>query len=841
MHLSMTGSVMRMHEPRQASPTSPAKSSTGSVVFCPSPSSELPQTHLGEFDMKRILIPALLTLCGTPDANGATFRVGNAVACDFATAQAAINAAAASPGADLILLSNDLTYAAQALTIGAQDLIIEGGYTDCSSGTSTSSTTLSGEGGSNAPVLTITGGGQRELRRLGIIRGDQSASSDGGGIHFDGSGELILLKTTIFDNFAGYGGGINFKGSGGLATLTLLDENLVLSNTAQVSGGGIRIEGTARLLLLGDQTSVQSNQALGINPSGGGALGGYGGGIQILSPARADVGASGFGGNGAVYDNEAVRGGGIAVVASGGVGDVDSATLRMFTTDPTKPTRVNNNRASLTGGAIYLLPHRIDVFAGTNTLPANACLYDTRIDGNRAENGSALYADTDLDPLGVGPSTFVAFNRGYGVCEPEPASALGAVSCAGETAAGCNQLADNVAVTSSGVATDGAAILMQSEGYLWVRGLALRNNSGGNVIRTIDLRDLELRNSLIANNAVTQDALRLHTISAADVSVLDNTFVDNSLSGATHVIRIDDAPNLANFAFQNNLIWQPGKLSVLYPGGFNNLPIGIAEYNLSNDISTLPSLLNYATTAARFIDPALGDYRLRVGAAAVDFSPAVPGDDHGLDDRPRDQDVVIVPGYHGVRDAGAYERSEADPWVLNGHFDGNLNLWSNATPTLTSFSALNATGSTGGSVAFSHTPTVGTTTSRYAALAQCFNVPAPGIYQLTAHGRAPGSVFTTHDTPVIRWRVRTNSDLCGQADPIAQEGDLFLPNGSTFAAPLEATSITILPSAFTANTTIELRLDVIPDVVDAPISVGFDAVSLTGTGFGAALFANGFE
>ncbi len=128
---------------------------------------------------------------------------------------------------------------------------------------------------------------------------------------------------------------------------------------------------------------------------------------------------------------------------------------------------------------------------------------------------------------------------------------------------------------------------------------------------------------------------------------------------------------------------------------------------------------------------------------------------------------------------------------------------------------------------------------RYNALTQCFNVPAPGVYRLNGYGRAPGNPLVTHDRPVIRWRLRSNSENCSQSDPIADEGDLFLPNAAGFAQSMTM-DISVSAAQFSANTTIELRLDVEPDVLDLPIEVGFDRIVLRQAG-GDAIFSDDFE
>jgi hypothetical protein len=87
------------------------------------------------------------SLIGASHVFAATFSVGSDLACTTNSLQSAITSAGNSPGPDLIRLANNQTYTAQALTIGQQDLIIEGSYADCSAATPTASTLISGQGG----------------------------------------------------------------------------------------------------------------------------------------------------------------------------------------------------------------------------------------------------------------------------------------------------------------------------------------------------------------------------------------------------------------------------------------------------------------------------------------------------------------------------------------------------------------------------------------------------------------------------------------------------------------------------------------------------------------------
>ncbi|MEO8011711.1 MAG: hypothetical protein ABI650_08725, partial [Dokdonella sp.] len=244
----------------------------------------------------------------------------------------------------------------------------------------------------------------------------------------------------------------------------------------------------------------------------------------------------------------------------------------------------------------------------------------------------------------------------------------------------------------------------------------------------------------------------------------------------------------------------------------------------------------------RFVDPARADYRLRIGARGVNFSPQVTGvdGDLDLDMRPRDQALAIRAGFFGERDAGAYERQPSDPWLLNGEFDGDLNLWGSLTPTLTSYSALNGPGSSGGSVSFSRAATAGDPAPlAFNVLRQCFNVPGPGVYRLTAQGRAPGSVLASRDKPFAQLFVRNNSANC--TGPTDQIVSTYLPNAAGFATLAIPLEVTVEAAQFNSDTTLEVLLNIEQDIGGTAMDAGFDKAVLTGTSLNDLIFADGFE
>ena len=234
--------------------------------------------------------------------------------------------------------------------------------------------------GSGGRVLTITGSSNVTLRNLNVLRGATDPSATGGGIDFNGNGSLTLTRSTLSFNSAGYGGGINMYGSGGAANLTLGSDTLVITNTASTSGGGIRLSGTTRMYALQPKTLIGYNHA----PNG------YGGGLEVLGPARADIGSPGYNGLGVLYGNDAQYGGGMDILTFHGDAD---AYVRVFTTDPANPVQISGNFASHTGGAVYL---RSMVNFGFDVAFSFLCARDFRIEDNAAQEGAAIYSDADF-------------------------------------------------------------------------------------------------------------------------------------------------------------------------------------------------------------------------------------------------------------------------------------------------------------------------------------------------------------------------------------------------------------------------------------------------------------
>lgn len=775
--------------------------------------------------MKRLTLSAILAL--TPlfahNSHAANFLVGAGPACQFSTIQAAVNAAALNPGADTIRIANAGSYFAEAVTIGAQNLNIDGAYAACSDATpSGANASISGQGGAAAPVFSITGAGVRSFSNLAIVRGDHTAG-EGGGINFDGSGQLILSNVGMAFNVAGFGGAINFRGAGGEAILQLQANTVLQANEAITGGGGgIRMEGAAIVYMQEPRILITGNQSLL----------GSGGGLLLLDDTYAIISSEGFG-NGVITANSARDGGGVALEANS-VDDLSK--LLMYSTNATAPVSVRNNIASSKGGAIYINPYAQNTVPFGEVLPV--CLLNFHLSGNRAQEGAAIYGGSGFGvSLAVESNTFL----NAGLCGLE---ASGSVPCTrGQN--GCNTIENHVSETTAGVATAGATVLLQDSGILRTNDVIFSNNRGGSVLRTIEQDELQLRNAAMIGNVVTGPLIRVNSNNNDVVTLIQHTTMAGNSIGGTQVVQFEDGPSVLKF--NHNLIFQPGKISVTLPFAITNNGPTNWDYNATSDTTQiLPLPWQSINIEPRFIDQSRGNYRLRVGSRLVDRYPNVPAVPAVLDlDRlPRPTKLTIIPGSDSV-DVGGYERQESDPWLVNGEFDGNLNNWLSDNPGFTSYSSLNAAGSSGGSVQFSRSGAVTDTAPRYNVLVQCFNLPATGIYRLSGFGRGTASnPIVLRAQPVIRWRLRSNSPNCAQADPIAQEGDVFFPNAPAFGAAVPF-DINVSAAQFGSNATIELRLDTTVAVIGSPDTtlVGFDRIELRNGAevIAPLIFRNGFE
>lgn len=583
-----------------------------------------------------LLAAAVAFLVGTTQSAFAfrLYTVGSDAACSFNDLQQAIDMATDADG-NSILIAQNMTYSNQHVVITGQNINLLGGLAECSSSSYSGQTTINGTSGYS--VIEVEGNSNVYLSNLVITGGNLDADHSGGGIYFGGQGSLALANSTVSLNTAGYGGGIDVSPSG-TTTLTLYSNTLVLNNTASTSGGGIRVEGDTRLYALQPQTLIGFNHA----PNG------YGGGINVLSPARADIGSPGYNGSAVIQHNDAQYGGGIAALGISNPNNEGTA-VRLFTTDAANPVQLSNNSASVRGGAIYLKPYT--QFSPAEGAPASACAFDYRINDNIAPEGAAVYADFDSDISGRNLGSDLSLNQinQADPCGPELPPALGAVACGPGVA--CNEMARNIAEDSNNQPTEGAVITIDSTSTLIANRLILRGNTAAYAINVVGADDnhygtSRIANCLIADNHTLHELIGIRRTEATTFSIGRCTLANNTIDNGYALYANENT----TFSLTGSIIDMPGVQTLNYTGTPGNLNVG---YVLSNDTATLSGAIGVIQGEPTFVDSANGNYHLQLHSLGVDFAPAAGGVD--LDRQPRDVDLPTMPNSYGPRDLGAYE------------------------------------------------------------------------------------------------------------------------------------------------------------------------------------------
>jgi hypothetical protein len=470
--------------------------------------------------------------------------------------------------------------------------------------------TISG-GGSGGSVITIVDASNVTLQYLDIRDGANTGDNgSGGGIYFNGHGSLTLLTSTIEHNHAQYGGGIDVTPSGGSATLTLGANTMVTFNLADVSGGGIRLEGSSSLVANEDRTLIGYNTATSS----------FGGGLEVIGPARADIGSPGLALDGVIYANQAQYGGGIAVF---GGPNKAKGYVNLYTTDPKRPVTVSGNTGDQHGGAVYGRGDPTD-----SDGQANFCATNSRIIENVALDGAALFLDHYYDNNALSNGYF---NRA--VC----GGPIG-VACAPGVA--CNEIAGNESRDpSTNALTGGAAIVVF--GTLDFDRVALHDNNVGTLVFTYQVGP-KLSNCLITRNPLSYNVF--YRDAGTGASVDQCTIADNSIGDKLFGEPFGDDPNFP--ILTNSLVFQPGT-----PSG----RIVQAHYVLGDQYYG-PDLTNESVSDPGFVDAANGDYHLRIDSKAVDYAGGTGLHEPDLDGNPHEIDLPTVVDTFGPRDAGAYER-----------------------------------------------------------------------------------------------------------------------------------------------------------------------------------------
>jgi len=719
---------------------------------------------------------AIGSLC-SHSAGAVTFFVGgNEAACTHHTLQAAVDALSDDSPSE-IHVANSATYTEVALVVDSKNVRIIGGYALCSDATPSGRTVLDGANNGEHSVVRFSDETTATLQNFEIRNGHQGNDSHGGGINFTGHGSLTLNNDNVHDNECGFGAGLNV-GPDGAATIAITGDTQITGNTAthddtqDGEGGGIHIEGNTNLVVSGTSNLIWLNEAVN------------GGGLAVLAPAKATLSSGSA--VPLLANNTATNGGGAYV---GG-----SAALLLYSTS-NAPFGVVNNVATGSGGGIAL-------WGG-----AVLCANDYNVSGNLAPQGSAIDAS--------GNSAVYLNNNLVGTCP----TASGYVHCTAGTT--CNAISQNVTEDpGTGTHTDGATIHLNSGSTLTGTWLQMRGNGGGNTLLddNNDGETVSLTSCLLADN-IDSGAL-VKTVDNSPISFANCTLAYNTV-GHAYAMEFDD-----DYKIIDSILWHPNNQSATESDGNSVI---VVQNTISHDIFGMGTDPTFTTiTDPRFVDYAHGDYHLQVASPAVDYFAGTGGVD--LDGMPRTVRLDLVPlggppRHAGATDLGAFERQDIGNLALDGGFDADLRLWNEVTADATAWdSSRDHAGDTGSGSAHVDVPRSATPVS---GLTQCIHVPGPSGYDLDGYALAPGNISIGHDAPSLHWKLRYDSDTC--VGTTNAEGDLNIPAGSPdWHHALAPALINVPANRWKATTTIEVTLVVAEGNITSggDTAAWFDGISL---------------
>jgi hypothetical protein len=349
-------------------------------------------------------------------AAAAVFKVGNTSqdGCDFESIQDAIDAAQANGAdTDTIRIANSATYANQALVIGDQSLVIEGGFSSCATGSAATAADVSGNGTDTVIRIAPTESAARQVTLRGLHVHDGGTfgvfGTSGGGVYLTYNVTLTIENTVIDNNAAASGGGIYSDGQFGAPVVVLKPGTRIANNHAQYYGGGVYLDG-GRLDIVADQVLIDGNQADTV----GGGIAAINGAVKVgnpgSAPARYDVagatvshnvaGATGggiyvAGPGGALDAHELIIDANSAATAGGGLAAAQQAQVSMQRDYAAGPayqcpnwrecSRISSNSV---GSASAHVGGAIALYSG-----AVASIAQTIVRGNLAQDGSVAFVD----------------------------------------------------------------------------------------------------------------------------------------------------------------------------------------------------------------------------------------------------------------------------------------------------------------------------------------------------------------------------------------------------------------------------------------------------------------
>ncbi|MEO8010518.1 MAG: hypothetical protein ABI650_02615 [Dokdonella sp.] len=573
---------------------------------------------------------------------------GGLTLCTHETLQEAVDAAAAHAGRDeirLVSTSEGNAYTGQAVVINDPALTIRGGYEKCGIPVATGRTVLDGYGGLAAAVMKIevacspsSPASDIRLERLELISGDNEG--DGGGLSIDLCGEVTVKNVRIANNRASVGGGIYVHGNGEASTRLLLgDEVQIENNYADLRGGGIAVDGSF-LQLDGVNSVVRFNATV---PKGT-ARRGRGGGLWIggLDPARPSGAVIGSGGKdniGVIGYNDAAEGGGLFIGPY--------SNVRMFTTDATRPVRIDLNKAE--GGAAMSI-------RGPG---AHVAMWESILRNNRAVKGGGAVMASDQ-------ATFSMASKSDGGA-PD-----GTVACVPRSS--CNYVAANSAFSGFSIGAHGAVALVSNDAVdaptdIRFQSVNIQDNFGSSLFSddcktgACDATSrIEVRGSRMVGNSSTP-------------RVLDASRRTTFVCAYSTIARLEDSPEpLFNsnglVSLTRSIIWAPGHDVV---GG--QTPMQLHAFDLlvhdgaDFPTSAFPATANIIVRDPRFVNAAGGDVHLLDGSPALDIASADGAPNRDLDDNARNVDLPDIVNLNGPVDLGAYEKGFGSDVIFAAGFE----------------------------------------------------------------------------------------------------------------------------------------------------------------------------
>ena len=512
--------------------------------------------------------------------------------CQFHDVTSAVEAADQSPGVDLVAISQGTyTGVSTMLITSGDDLLVEGGFADCSAGVSSGTSTLDASGAViHGSLFAHTGAGRLRLLHLVLQNGNAGV---GGGVDSEGSGELVLSDVLLANNTADYGGGLFVLGGSPNKQVTLIGTKFN-SNTARGNGGGLYAIHADIHMDSGGESYFLGNLAQGsIADTGDGA------GLYVLD-SNFIARTHGIPGFPFIGSNLAARNGGGAYVGAATGGAYE---FFLFNDDASNPLEIADNAAP-SGGAIYMK----SAASGTQIL-SFADLRNTIIRHNTANYGAVAALDSNGQDFEV--ATEIRFEQSkVGDAEPPCAAGLECNLITNNLA----QLGDLIQAVGSGP-TGGVGVEMFRARFVDNTSLA----NGGGAMFVADGRAF-IDGSLFAGNSFSGDLVAAVN---ADVHFANSTVAHNTFGG-DELFLVALVPS--SLEILHSLLSQPNDPVNAFNVG-TSIPVTVRDVGSENVVGlpTDPGN-NVQFLTDPFVDAAGGDFHIRTTSSAVDRWSAANND-----------------------------------------------------------------------------------------------------------------------------------------------------------------------------------------------------------------------